>query len=1073
MTVEPTFVEIFEAQASHKPQAIAVVSEDQQLTYAQLNHRANQSANFLRQMGVGPGTLVGVYMKRSTELIVALVGVMKAGAAFVPIAASLPPARIAYIIEDCDTPLILTQDGLDNSVPPCGAKVVCLDRTWNALASDQTPPKEDLASTKDLAYIIYTSGSTGQPKGVMVEHGSLINYLLWADEQYMHDGPHDLPLFSSIAADLTITSLLLPLISGSKIVVYREPQDGVDLSIINVFNDDAVDIIKLTPSHLAILLEQSLLPSRLKKLIVGGEDFKAGLAQRISGLFDDKIEIFNEYGPTEATVGCMIYRYDPNLNKDHSVPIGGPINNTTIHILDPELNPVSVGVTGDMYVAGKGLARGYLNQPELTAEKFIPDPFNPRTDARLYRTGDLARYLSDGNILYLGRVDHQVKIRGHRIEPGEIEAILSQHSTIREVVVVAQEFNHGDKRLAAYVVPNPEQSVSIGQLRDYLSEKLPEFMIPASFTMLDKMPLTTNGKVDRKALPVPVLNRSVLGSDFRAPRNTTEEALANIWAQVIGLERVGIHDNFFELGGDSILSIQITSKANQIGLCLTPDQLFQYPTIAQLAGIANTSPTIQAEQGVVTGTLPLTPIQHWFFEQNLIEYQHWNQAFLLKTSYALDATLLEKAVHHLLIHHDALRLRFKYENSKYRQVIVPPDAVIPVSTINLAGLTKVEQKEAIQSAATALQASLDLSEGPLMSVALFEFGSHEFNYLLIIIHHLAVDGVSWRILLDHLEVLYNQLSHNQVIQLPPKTTAYKKWAHQLTHYAQSDELQQELPFWLAKDATPPSPLPVDYPLGIDNNTVASANVISVSLNVEETTTLLKQVPKAYNTQINDVLLTALAQAVTQWTKTSTLLVNLEGHGREAILEDIDLTRTVGWFTSIFPVLLRLENTSDQGEMLMAVKEQLRRIPNRGIGYGLLRYLHKDKEIVNRLRRLPQAELSFNYLGQFDQILSPTSPFILTNEPCGPTRSLQGNRRHLLEIEGIVIDEQLRFTWNYSQNIHRQTTIEQLAQCFMDALKALIRHCQSPAAGGFTPSDFPEADLSQDELDDLMSEISEL
>ena len=363
-------------------------------------------------------------------------------------------------------------------------------------------------------------------------------------------------------------------------------------------------------------------------------------------------------------------------------------------------------------------------------------------------------------------------VRGNRIELGEIEAVLSQHSRIREVAVVVQEYDPGDNRLAAYIVPNQEQSVSNSQLRDFLSKILPDFMIPATFTILDTMPLTPNGKVDRKALPIGELDRSTIDSHFVAPRNATEETLANIWAQVIGIKRVGINDNFFELGGDSILGIQITSKANQMGLYLTPDQLFHYPTIAQLADVAGTAPIIQAEQGVLTGPLPLTPIQHWFFEQNLLESHHWNQAFLLKAPPDIDASLLEKAIDQLLIHHDALRLRFQCENSECHQTITFPNEMVPVSQEKLSKLTKAEQKAAIESTATQLQASLNLSEGPLIRVALFETDSQELSYLLIIIHHLAVDGVSWRILLEHLELLYNQLSHNQAVQLPPTRVTF-------------------------------------------------------------------------------------------------------------------------------------------------------------------------------------------------------------------------------------------------------------------------------------------------------------
>ena len=928
------------------------------------------------------------------------------------------------------------------------------------------------ANAENLAYVIYTSGSTGRPKGVMNEHGGICNRLQWMQDAYALKKEDRVLQKTPVSFDVSVWEFFWPLMFGARLVVAKPGGHKDTRYLVKLINEHSITTIHFVPSMLQMFLLDKKVETchSLKRVICSGEALSYTLQERFFARLD--AELHNLYGPTEAAVD-VTYWACQRQSELSTVPIGRPVANTQIHLLDAQLQPVPIGEPAELHIGGIQVARGYLNRPELTAEKFIPDPFSPGTNGRLYKTGDLARYLPDGNILYLGRLDHQVKIRGNRIELGEIEAVLSQHSRIREVAVVVQEYDPGDNRLAAYIVPNQEQSVSNSQLRDFLSKILPDFMIPATFTILDTMPLTPNGKVDRKALPIGELDRSTIDSHFVAPRNATEETLANIWAQVIGIKRVGINDNFFELGGDSILGIQITSKANQMGLYLTPDQLFHYPTIAQLADVAGTAPIIQAEQGVLTGPLPLTPIQHWFFEQNLLESHHWNQAFLLKAPPDIDASLLEKAIDQLLIHHDALRLRFQCENSECHQTITFPNEMVPVSQEKLSKLTKAEQKAAIESTATQLQASLNLSEGPLIRVALFETDSQELSYLLIIIHHLAVDGVSWRILLEHLELLYNQLSHNQAVQLPPKTTSYKHWAHQLTEYAQSDKLQQELHFWIAMQGKQPCSLPVDSPTGIDNNTVSSVGIISTSLNVEETEMLLKQVPKAYHTQINDVLLTALTQAVTQWTGASSLLVDLEGHGREAIFEDIDLLRTVGWFTTIFPVSLNLESTSNLGEMLKSIKEQLRRIPNRGIGYGLLRYLRNEPETAKTLRAMPQAELSFNYLGQFDQMLSPASPFKLTNESYGPRRSLRGNRRYLIEIRGSIVEGKLQLHLEYSKNIHHQSTIEKLAQGFLDALKHLIDHCQTPAAGGFTPSDFPEADLSQDELDDLMSEISDL
>jgi thioester reductase-like protein/non-ribosomal peptide synthase protein (TIGR01720 family) len=781
-------------------------------------------------------------------------------------------------------------------------------------------------------------------------------------------------------------------------------------------------------------------------------------------------QIFNHYGPTEATVGTLTYpitsiKGGKGGSKSaakfaSTVPIGRPLANTQIYLLDAYLQPVPIGVPGELYIGGAGVARGYLNQPELTAEKFINNPFIPGEP--LYKTGDLARYLPDGNIEFLGRIDHQVKIHGFRIELGEIEAALRQHLAVSETVVVVREDELGRKHLVAYIVPNEQpknlkseiQNLKSSDLRDFLQEKLPEYMIPSAFVRLKALPLTLNGKVDRQALPAPDTSRSNLEETFVAPRTTAEKLLAEIWTQILQLEKVGIYDNFFELGGDSILSMQIIAKANQAGLQLTPKQLFEHQTIAELAAVAGTNQIIQAEQGLVTGSVPLTPIQHSFFEQNLPDSHHWNQAILLEVRQAIAPVLLEQAVQKLLEHHDALRLRFVRQEGNSQQINASPDAIVPFTHINLSTVSQTEQESAISDAAAELQTSLNLSSGSLVRVALFDLGASKPSRLLIIIHHLAVDGVSWRILLEDLQTAYQQLSQGEAIQLPPKTTSFKHWAERLQEYAKSAALQQEFDYWLAESRQQIVHLPIDFPGG-GNNTVAEACTVSLALSREETQALLQAVPAAYQTQINEVLLAALVQAFAQWTGERSLLVDLEGHGREAIFDDVDLSRTVGWFTTIFPVLLDIEEASSLGDALKAIKEQLRCIPNRGIGYGVLRYLSDERAKSLQLHP-PKAEIRFNYLGQSDQVFQESSLFKPAQESCGVRRSLRGNRSYLLDINGIVADGQLRLDWTYSKAVHRQATIESVAGSFMDALRELINCCQSLEAKGYAPSNLPEA-----------------
>lgn len=791
------------------------------------------------------------------------------------------------------------------------------------------------------------------------------------------------------------------------------------------------------------------------------------LSAQLQKSFFDRLdaELHNLYGPTEAAVDVTFWAcVQQSSNQKNSaihqkiVPIGHPIANIQIYLLDRHLNPVPMGVTGEVYIGGVGVGRGYLNSPGLTAERFIPNPFSEQLATRLYKTGDKARHLPNGEIEYIGRIDHQVKVRGFRIEMGEIEAAISQHPAIRETVVIVRSNSADSQRIVAYVVLKTEQILTISKLRGFLEPKLPNYMMPAAFVILQALPLTPNGKVDRKALPVPEQIRPELEEAFIAPQTRVEKQLAVIWTQVLSLENIGINDNFFELGGDSILSLQIISKANQAGLYLTPKQLFQYQTIAQLAAVAGTNKKIPAEQGAVTGLLPLTPIQQWFFEQEQPEPDHWNQAVLLELKQSIDPGLVEQVMQSLQRHHDVLRLRFIQEEFGTQAVIASPDHVVPLTHLDLSALPKEEQAAAMEAIAAKLQASLNLSVGLLFQVALFDLGGEKPYRLLWIIHHLAVDGVSWRILIEDFQTAYHQLSEGKVIQLPPKTTSFKQWSNRLQEYARSSALRSELDYWLTILDQSVESIPVDYLGG--NNREATACKVSVSLSVEETQALLQNVPAAYQTQINDVLLTALVQAFAQWTGKSSLLVDLEGHGREELFENVDVSRTVGWFTSIFSVHLSLENASQPGKSLMAIKEQLRAIPNRGISYGLLHYLSRDQEITKQLSLLPKAEVIFNYLGQFDQVLPESSLFSLAQESIGPSHSLRSKRTHLLEINSGISQGRLQMSWTYSEKLHRQTTVEVLAQGFIEALRSLITHCQSPDAGGFTPSDFAKFEQSQ-------------
>ena len=807
----------------------------------------------------------------------------------------------------------------------------------------------------------------------------------------------------------------------------------------------------------------------LRHVFCGGEALPGSLHTRFHNRLS--CELHNLYGPTEYSIDAACWRSQPET-FERTVPIGRALSNTQLYVLDQNYEPLAVGVTGELFIGGSGLARAYVNHPELTAERFVPHCFSTRPGARLYRTGDLVRYMPDGNLEFVGRVDHQVKVRGFRIELGEIEAVLCRHPRVREAVVVAREDGqNGVKRIVAYIVGESEAVTS--ELRSYLKLHLPEYMIPAAFVVLDKLPLLSNGKVDRKRLPEPETSRPSLAETYVPPTTEAERVLAGIWSEVLRVEQVGVHDNFFELGGDSILSVQIITRARQAGLHVTAKQVFHRPTIAELVAVAGSAPQGQATQGEVTGPVELTPAQRMFFEQQLPEPAHWNMAFMIGLREGIDVAALRGAVAALLRQHDALRNRFqKQRDGEWRQWCAPSEeGELPFAAVDLSEVATAELRNSIEEAAAEWQKSLHF-EGPMLRAVYFNPGEERSARLLLVVHHLIMDAVSWRILLEDLQAAYRQLAAGAAIQLQAKSSSYQQWALKLQAYASSSVLQEEVAYWTDERRLRVQKLPVDQE---GRNLESTTRHVSNKLSKELTEALLREVPRAYNTQISDVLLAALAGAHQRWTGERLLVVDAEGHGREGLFDEVDLTRTVGWFTSIYPVLVELPAGSDCGERLKSIKEQVRRVKHGGVGYGVLRYLSPDEAVRRRLAAQPQAEISFNYLGRYEQAMSEMKEaglFYAVPERPGPLRAGAMQRRYKLQLACTVNNGELQIGWEYSTDIYRAETVAQLAGEYLEELERLIRHCQSSEAGGFTPSDFPEAELTQSELDDLIASLPE-
>ncbi|WP_433273364.1 non-ribosomal peptide synthase/polyketide synthase [Actinosynnema sp. CS-041913] len=977
---DTTFPALFEAQAARTPDALAVVCDDERVSFAELDARANRLAHRLVADGVRPEQVVAVSLPRSVDAVVAILGVLKAGAVYLPVDQGLPEQRKAHLIEDSGAVRIINGP---------------VDTTGMPDTAPQVRHRFDNA-----AYVIYTSGSTGKPKGVVVEHRNLVN-LVHNHREFTSERLR-VALSAVFSFDTSWEGLGF-LANGHELHVLTDEVRLEPGALHRYIQEHRLDLLDLTPTYVQQLLPAGLLDDDHKPrfLVLGGEAVGSSLWRE---LVEAPVQAYNYYGPTETTVDAT----STPVVGDRPM-IGRPLRNVAAYVLDENLNQQPVGVPGELFIAGAQVARGYLNRPGLTAQRFLPDPFGP-PGARMYRTGDRVRWVGD-QLEYLGRDDDQVKIRGFRIEPGEVEAALLSHPDITEAAVVARTDN-GHTRLVGYVVADGPVEV-----RDHLKRLLPDYQIPAAFVELDRIPLTPNGKLDRAALPAPRTRTD----DFVAPTTPAEAELARIWAEVLGLDRVGAHDNFFTLGGDSILSIQLVSRARQAGFQLTSRDVFRHQTVAELALVSATVAESEPER-LFTGPAPLTPIQRWFFAEHGPLAQ-FTMTLLVELEPSVDEVALQAAVRTVVEHHDALRLRFRQDDGRWVQDVSEPDGEV----------FRVESDADIESQARAAQQSLDISEGPLLRAVLFR-GTHP--KLLLTVHHLAVDGVSWRILLEDLEKAYRGVA------LEPVGTSFTQWAHRLAEHVRSGALDDALPYWRSL------PEPVALPVDRDGpNTAASARVVSVRLDRETTDAVLHSVPPVYRTQVNDVLLSALGRVLAEWTGRSSVSVTLEGHGREELF-DADLSRTVGWFTTQFPVVL--ETSDDWGRTLKTVKEALRAVPHRGLSF----------EALDVGRPLPA--IAFNYHGRFE--VADGGFYRARRDSVGDDLAPDQTRSQLLEVTGLVERGELELSWQYSENVHDDATVRRLAERMLDALREIVAHCASPDAGGHTPSDFPLARLTQEQVD---------
>jgi len=1076
MEQKHTVHQLFEEQAALTPERTAVVHENEQLSYRELNERANRLARTLRQHGVQPEQLVGILADRSLDMIVGIMAILKAGGAYVPIDPKYPEERIRYMLEDSKANVLVTQSHLQS--------LSSFDGTW-VLLDEESSYAEDAANLvsitepQHLAYVIYTSGTTGQPKGAMIEHRQLtVMAKAWEREYRLREESIRWMQWASFSFDVFSGDLIRALLHGGELVLCPEHARANPAEIYELIRKHRLHMFDCTPSIVIPLMEyvyeNKLDISSLKLVAVGSDYCPPDEFQKMLDRFGSQFRIINSYGVTETCIDASYYEpTTPTVPR--ALPIGKPLPGVTMYIMDGQRSLLPVGVIGELYIGGPCVGRGYWNRLEMTSEKFVADPF--LQDHRMYRTGDLARWMPDGNIEYLGRIDHQVKIRGYRIEIGEVESKLLKVETVRESVVVARQDPNGTKALCAYFVA--DRKLTVSELRSALADELPAYMIPSYFVQLDRLPLTPNGKVDRKALPAPEAGAHT-GIEYVAPRTEEELALANVWQTVLGIERVGVLDHFFELGGDSIKSIQVASRLQQAGYKLEIRDLFKYPTIAQLGSHLQRASKV-ADQGEVSGDVPLTPILGWFFEQQFADAHHYNQSIMLYRREGFNEAAIRNVLQAVTEHHDALRIVFRRNDqgdyTAWNRAIEEGE-LFHLEVLNLTGSASGDHeqnvRQIIEAKAMEIQRSFDLHDGPLARAGLFR--TDEGDHLLLVMHHGVVDGVSWRILLEDIATGYEQALKGEPVRLPAKTDSFRTWANQLASYARSEAMIEEKVFWEQAEANATSILPLPKDFEAETSLQQDSESVVVEWSREETDMLLKHVHRAYNTDMNDILLAALGMAIQQWCGHEKALVTLEGHGRENIMPELDISRTVGWFTSEYPFLLESDPNKSLSYRIKRMKENLRRIPNKGIGYGIHRYLSDSgmsgTENVSRSEASAQPEISFNYLGQFDQDLQ-NNEMEVSPYSGGAEISVRQARNTTLDFNGMISAGVLALEVSYSSKQYRRDTIDRLAGLLKGSLQEIVAHCASKDKPELTPSDVLVNGLGIEDLERIAEQTRDL
>ncbi len=1048
-------VELFKLQVTLTPNNIAIVFNERSLTYRDLDRYSDQLALYILQHIAKQQANIIIFMNQSDYAVISMLAVLKINCIYVPLNPEDPKDRTQYLLNDVNAALILT-DFLSKTPALNAAKsldIPVIDVEDKEIYTQSALPNalNIRISPNDLAYILYTSGSTGNPNGVQIYHKSIVS--LVKNQNYIQFTSNDVVAqFTSLTFDPSTLEIWGALLNGSKLIVVDKKLSFNPEMFHEVVKKECTILLMTVSVFVEIYRSIPDVFDNLKILMLGGEtlrpkDIRSLLKRKKQ--YKLKLNIINGYGPTENT-NMTTYYIIEKLNKGQSsVSIGKAISFTETYILDDYFNLLPMGVAGELYIGGAGISKGYINRQELNSEVFIRHPFSEDETARLYKTGDIVKRLADGNMVFLGRKDRQIKIRGIRVELGEIENRLLSHPSVRQGVVLAKVEKLRKYQLVAYIVTK-DNNHNVDNIQRYMSQYLPDHMVPYNYVVLDKFPLTTNKKIDIFKLPDPIQQDT---KNYQAPRNEKERLLASIWGNILNVKHIGRNDNFFALGGDSIIAMQIITKVNQSSWKIRASDIFHFPTIAKLAKKMKNqhlSPSANKSDNLTEGNVLLTPIQSWFFDIGHKSPSNFSQCILVKLNNKSQSLALEKSLDALIQHHDILRASFEFIEDKWQQVIKKNVDKITICREKLSSKKYESEISEMETILFKKYSEFELDKPPLIKIVIFQDKDQE--YLSFIMHHLIIDAVSWRIFLDDFFMAYHTYINNQTVVLPVKSSSYKLWSQALLKRSRSNYFIKESSLWLQQAAS--FEMPVDFRRG--ENRVKGSKCVYSEFDLSKISLSYKQVRPM------DILISALVITLSSWFKQKCVNFFVESHGRELFNGDLDLSRTIGWFTSQYPMKFILNETSDEKNymnILKSVRKKISSIPNHGQGFGILKYLVKDIKLINEMN---VSSLCFNYLGNFDvgfdlsEIQFVNSPIRLMNTP-------SSIRPYLIDISTWIKNDKLHIEWRYSPNFHKASTIQKLSNDYIKNINCVVAECLNSVAETAISSDYSLTKLTQDQL----------